>query len=363
MNMKKNISIKKKDVHVVTTSGFPNRLGWLIHLVIWSIVFLFPFFFSNRDSHTITGPDYLRFFVNVIGIVVVFYVNYFYLIKRFLFTKQTWQYILSNFLLFTLLAIVSHFLMELIPPPEDHHRGPKPEFMVLWFFMIDYIKYIFVAGLSVALKMTARWYQVEAERKELERSRGEAELQNLKSQLNPHFLFNTLNNIYSLVAISQDRAQEAVHELSRLLRYMLYDSSQPLISVEKDIDFIRNYIELMRIRLPEHIDLKTDIEIQNSNMQIAPLLFISLIENAFKHGVSNNKPSFIHLNITADSKRISCCIKNSYFPKDDQDKSGSGIGMVNLRKRLNLLYPNTHILVCEHDGDVFRSELTIILSK
>lgn len=362
MNMKKKHSDKKKDIQIVTTSGFPNRLGWLIHLVIWSIVFLFPFFFSNRDSHTITWPDYLRFFLNVIGIVVAFYANYSFLIKRFLFTKQTWQYILSNFLLFTSLAFVTHFLMEQIPPPENHHRGPRPEFSIFWFFMIDYIKYIFVAGLSVALKMTARWYLVEAERKELERSRGEAELQNLKSQLNPHFLFNTLNNIYSLIAISQERAQEAVHELSRLLRYMLYDSSQPLISVEKDINFVRNYIELMRIRLPEHVDLTTDIALQNTDMQIAPLLFISLIENAFKHGVSNNKPSFIHLRITGDNKRINCIIENSYFPKNEQDKSGSGIGMVNLRKRLDLLYPNTHLLICEHADDVFRSELTIVLS-
>ena len=121
----------------------------------------------------------------------------------------------------------------------------------------------------------------------------EAELQNLKSQLNPHFLFNTLNNIYSLIAFSPEKAQEAVHDLSRLLRYVLYESSQPFVSLEKDFDFLRNYVELMRIRLPKHVELKTNIVASSPGTLIAPLLFISLVENAFKHGVSNNKPSFI----------------------------------------------------------------------
>jgi len=177
--------------------------------------------------------------------------------------------------------------------------------------------------------------------------------------LNPHFLFNTLNNIYSLIAINGEQAQEAVHGLSRLLRYMLYDSANEYVTLRKDIDFIQDYVELMRIRMPEHVKLKTEIQIGQPDTLIAPLLFISLIENAFKHGVSNSKPSFIHIAITAAEKQIKCTILNSYFPKDEQDKSGSGIGLVNLKKRLDLLYPQNHKLICEQSDETYSCTLII----
>ena len=207
--------------------------------------------------------------------------------------------------------------------------------------------------------MTNGWYQVEANQRELERERAEAELSNLKSQLNPHFLFNTLNNIYSLIAFSPEKAQEAVHDLSRLLRYVLYESNQPLVPIEKDLDFLRNYIELMRIRLPRHVDLQTDIEAATPGVMIAPLLFISLVENAFKHGVSNSQPSFIQITIRQEGDAVSCSIRNSYFPKSAGDKSGSGIGLSNLEKRLSLLYPECYHLAYGKEGENYVAHLVI----
>ena len=143
-------------------------------------------------------------------------------------------------------------------------------------------------------------------------------------------------------------------DLSRLLRYVLYDSSQPMVPLEKELDFIRNYVELMRIRLPEHVKLTTDISAATPETLVAPLLFISLIENAFKHGVSHNKPSFIDLKIHQEGTRIVCSIRNSHFPKDNgQDKSGSGIGLQNLSRRLELLYPSHHIFTYGQKGDEY----------
>lgn len=138
------------------------------------------------------------------------------------------------------------------------------------------------------------------------------------------------------------------------LRYVLYDSSQPMVPLEKELDFIRNYVELMRIRLPEHVKLTTDISTATPETLVAPLLFISLIENAFKHGVSHNKPSFIDLKIHQEGTRIVCSIRNSHFPKDNgQDKSGSGIGLQNLSRRLELLYPSHHIFTYGQKGDEY----------
>lgn len=341
-----------------------NRFSWIIHVFFWGLFTVFPFFLIGRNSESISWEGYSRFLIMLSGLLIVFYINYFYLVKRFLFTKQMWQYILANFVLFTILAAMNHFIMESLPadvnapvPPEGSPRKGPAHFIVF-----DYVKYIFIAALSVALKMTASWYKAEAERKELEKIQSEAELQNLKSQLNPHFLFNTLNNIYSLIAISQERAQDTVHELSRLLRYVLYDSSRPQVLVEKDFNFVRNYIELMRIRLPEHVTLRTEIRAESPETMIAPLLFISLIENAFKHGVSNNKPSLIEIKLTEKQKQLVCSIRNSYFPKNEQDNSGSGIGLTNLSRRLDLLYPDAHSFSCRNEDGVFYTDLLINLA-
>lgn len=340
-------------------------MGSLIHIVAWGILIGLPFFFTGRETQEVTVESYVRSIIVPISFMIVFYVNYFFLVKYFLYTKHGWKFFLSNVILIATSMILVHLLMHLLPPPEFHRPRPAKELQeVIGFFIVNAMLYALVAGLSVAIKMTSGWYQVESARRELEKSRAEAELQNLKSQLNPHFLFNTLNNIYSLISFSPERAQEAVHDLSRLLRYVLYESSQQLVLLEKELDFIRNYVELMRIRLPENVELKTEISAVSPDAEIAPLLFISLIENAFKHGVSNNKSSYIHLDIHQTGDLVVCYLRNSYFPKDaEQDKSGSGIGISNLRKRLALLYPNRHIFSSGIEGDSYYSMLELQLGS
>ncbi len=360
--MKGNKGISENLLNISSSS---RRLGWILHVLAWGIMLIFPFlFFSWRNSESINWFDYLRFFLMISGVIVVFYADYLYLIRRFLFKRERKWFLFSNFLLFTVLIIITHLLMDQIPEPAGRSSGPRGEPSwehYIMFIFFDYLRYSLVATVSVAFKMTSSWYKTEAERKELEQSRSEAELQNLKSQLNPHFLFNTLNNIYSLIAISPERAQEAVHDLSRLLRYVLYESSEAYVTVGKDLDFVRNYVELMRIRMPEHAQLTTKIETTAPQALIAPLLFITLIENAFKHGVSNNKASFICIELDADSKHITCNIRNSYFPKDNHDKSGSGIGLANLERRLKLLYSGKYIFSNKQEGDSYYSHLEIDL--
>ena len=344
----------KETIPVLPAPPFKG-MGKLIHTAAWAILFGLPFFFTGRESQTVTVLSYVRSVIVPLSFMLVFYVNYVLLIDHFLFAKRPWKFFLCNILLIAFAMGVVHLLFQLLPHPEWKHPKPERECQeIIGFFMVNAMLYLLVAGLSVAIQMTGSWYQMESARRELEKSRAEAELQNLKSQLNPHFLFNTLNNIYSLIAFSPDRAQKTVHDLSRLLRYVLYDSSQPTVPLEKELDFIRNYVELMRIRLPEHVKLATDISSATPETPVAPLLFISLIENAFKHGVSHNKPSFIDLSIHQEGARIVCSIRNSYFPKDnEQDKSGSGIGLQNLSRRLELLYPSRHIFTYGQKGDEY----------
>ena len=216
--------------------------------------------------------------------------------------------------------------------------------------------------MSIAVKMTSRYIFIEKELETVEREKVEAELKTLKSQINPHFLFNTLNNIYSLIDLSPEKAQQAVIELSKLMRYVLYDNTPRYVPLSKEIDFIYNYVELMRLRLASNTDLSVSQPTEKySHIEVAPLLFIALIENAFKHGVSNTQPSFVHIDISVDddSHRIICRIENSCFPKGSDDKSGSGIGLDNLKKRLDILYPGHYTFTTKENKYSYCSELTL----
>ena len=155
-----------------------------------------------------------------------------------------------------------------------------------------------------------------------------------------------------------------MHSLSNLLRYVLYEDNGNFIPLDKEFAFMKNYIELMSLRLsPERVKLTVEIPDDGKGLLVAPLLFITLVENAFKHGVSTSEPSFVHIEMQIDdeSRTLSCRVENSYFPKTEYDRSGSGIGLPNLRKRLDLIYPNRHILRTEPIGKIYVSQLIINL--
>ena len=316
----------------------------LIHIIGWGIVFAFPFVMMTRSGFTITWMEYLRHGSIVpLSFLIVFYCNYCFLIPRYLFEGRIRQYLLLNILLIACVTAGVHFWQEYAfhtyakaDGESQRHIGP-PKWI---FIMRDFFSMILTVGLSAAIRLSGRWVQVEAARREAEKSRTEAELKNLRNQLNPHFLLNTLNNIYALIAFDTDKAQTAVQELSRLLRHVLYDNQQNFVTLDKEMDFIRNYIELMRIRLSSNVTVETRFDIRpDSPTEIAPLIFISLIENAFKHGISPTEPSFIRIHFSESPGEIYCEITNSYHPKSMADKSGSGIGLEQVRKRLELTYP------------------------
>lgn len=266
----------------------------------------------------------------------VFYINYFVLVPRYLCKSKTGEFIFTNLIIILIITAGQRIWSNLFFPPPPPLRPTPPEWI---FFLRDMSNLIFTAVLSAAIRMSSSLKEAETARREAERERTEAELSNLRNQLNPHFLLNTLNNIYALTAFDTEKAQQAIQELSRLLRYLLYDNQQNFVPLQKEIDFIENYIKLMKIRIPGNVEVYTEFNISNnSQTKVVPLIFISLIENAFKHGISPTEKSFIHIQIAEEKERIICKIENSNFPKNDNDKSGSGIGLEQVQKRLNLLY-------------------------
>ena len=338
----------------------------LIHIIGWGIVFAFPFVMMTRSGFTLTWMEYLRHGSIVpVSFLIVFYSNYCFLIPRYLFKGRIKYYLLLNVLLIAGITASVHFWQEYalhayakVGDGSRIHMAP-PKWI---FIMRDFFSMILTVGLSAAIRLSGRWIQIEAARREAEKSRTEAELKNLRNQLNPHFLLNTLNNIYALIAFDADKAQTAVQELSRLLRHVLYDNQQNFVALGKEMDFIKNYIALMRIRLPENVNVETRCDIRSdSPTEIAPLIFISLIENAFKHGISPIKSSYIHICLSDNAHEVRCEIINSYHPKNKTDKSGSGIGLEQVHKRLELIYPKRYEwrYGVSEDGQEYKSVLVI----
>lgn len=333
-----------------------------IHASVWIGFLTMPYILAFATGSQ-SPPLDLGALVMPLQVIFIFYLNYLWLIRKFLFSKRIGQFIGLNLLLISCLTYTVGYFHFMAGPPIDHPGDPgRPESPLIRTFFMILIQCFFV-GLSVAVKVTGQWYEEKQRVQELEKAKAEAELQELKNQLNPHFLFNSLNNIYALIDLDKDKAQVSIISLCEMLRYQLYEANHESISLEKEIDFVRNYCDLMQLRIPKQVKLDLDLEEQDVHRQIAPLLFITLVENAFKHGISQSKPSHISIRIYCEYDNIICYVRNTNFPKTDLDRSGSGIGLDNLKRRLELLYPERYQFQNQLIGDEYVSLLIIRAEK
>lgn len=306
-----------------------------LHVAIWLSMCGMPFIVEllNKGSIENAFEVFKIIWVLPFAYFIVYYFNSFFLIDKLLFKKKLVPFILANILFIFLMMKGQQLYYEFMGVGvhiRSLDRGTR-----LAIYVTGWIPYMLSLGISVAFKMTQEWYKSESERRKLVANKMESELQILKNQLNPHFLFNTLNNIYSLILVSPENAQLSIQQLSELLRYVLYDSSRKYVPLDCELDFVRNYIELMKIRTSSRTTIEVDIPEVEEPGEVIPLLYISLVENAFKHGISANQPSFIRISFEQAKDTLTFITVNSNFPKDKEDKGGSGIGIVNLKKDWN----------------------------
>ena len=333
-----------------------NLITIAIHISFCIVILIIPLLLMYNN-----GVDFnmcLGYFVRTLVLIFLFYINYFILIDKLLFKKQLIQYIVVNILLTVGFVLLKDLIFEI---SMDHSRQPNfervrnmprpPEIMRIFG---DYIFLALAVGMSVAVKVTRRWYDDSINLEMIKTTQLEADLKNLRSQLNPHFLFNTLNNIYSLISLDTTKAQDSIHRLSNLLRYILYENDQRYVPLSKELEFTQNYIDLMSLRLAQNVKLDVFIRDNGKEQQIISLLFITLIENAFKHGISNGNDSFINIKILTDEKGVLCTVENSLNQEYKvMESRKSGIGLTNLRKRLDLVYPHNHELQIEERDKSF----------
>jgi LytS/YehU family sensor histidine kinase len=229
-----------------------------------------------------------------------------------------------------------------------------------WYFL----GLVYIAGFSTIYSIISEWKKQEKQRVELQNQTVASELRFLKTQINPHFLFNTLNSLYALTLKKSDDAPEVVLRLSEMMRYMLYECNEPQVPLTKEVAYIENYLNLEKLRLSKTIDLKFNVSGDTSNLSISPLLFIPFIENSFKHGVANQiGEGFVHIDLICKEKELSFCVENSRTQNNSlghhSGKRSGGIGLINVKRRLDLLYPNKNKLKIEEGLNTYKVCLCI----
>lgn len=364
MNIRKrNMAVRRKG------------LSLILHSTGWIILFILPQFLIIGGGFENIRTTLIIFF-NTLIFGIIFYVNYLWLVP-WLMRHGSWiKYLLAALTLVVLVNLASNYAFrKAFPiPPEFRERmrseqqrdaaeGRRsqrrhmPAGMAVYNF---YITAFLVTGFAFGLRYAESSVKKSEEIKELEKEKLNSELALLKNQVSPHFFFNTLNNIYSLIAINQADAQEAVLSLSKMMRYMLYESEQGNTKLSREIEFMRVYIDLMKLRFSDRVRLTVEFPEEYIDIDIPPLLFIPFIENAFKHGVSYQRDSFISIALSREAGRIRFRTSNSFnVSNGDVPQPDSGIGLDNVRKRLALLYPAKHELTIIDKNSVYSIELTI----
>jgi hypothetical protein len=379
---------------------------YLIYLFLWLLILIIPLI---TNSFSLKG-DFIKIFydwLRILPFAILFIINSLWLLPKLLFRGSTKLY---GVILFTVAIIVTTSfqilnpvlhkndpkiveqrilqdpqwgreemrpgatpsLPDMVPSsPElfksrseegliQNRRMPAPDQQLIQFINTLFIS-LLIAGFNTAIAVTNRWFKDEEARKEIEKEHMESELAFLQNQVSPHFFMNTLNNIHSLIEADQKLAQNAVLKLSEMMRYLLYESGRGTTSLAREIEFLRSYIKLMQLRVDKSVDVRFELPDDYINVNLPPLLFISFIENAFKHGVSYREPSSLFFKLVQTSDFLTFTAANSistYQNSGDLVHHG-GIGLENIRKRLDLLYGDKHQLIIDKTEHEFKIQLVI----
>lgn len=348
-----------------------HLLGCLLFLSI--PVLLSPDLHSNGGIINIA--PFRRSFLTQILLLGFFYANYTYLIPQLYFTRR---YVLFFLILAIALAIISWLPDILVPeareqmhnmfrqraenmppgmpPPGDNrffNPGPERKFFRPFFFGGS-LQFFLALSLSFLLRVNKRLADIESEKLK-------TEVSYLRAQINPHFLFNTLNSLYALALEKSDNAAEAILKLSGMMRYVVTESSREHVALQSEINYIKNYISLQQLRMDENTTFSLKVRGDATGKQISPLLLIPFIENAFKYGLNPEKEAVIEIAIDIDENQLALYVKNNKVNVNIPEEESSGHGLENTRKRLQFLYPDKHSLTIQDNPDTFEVKLILLL--
>jgi len=330
---------------------FRNRkLITLSHLLIWCIFLLFPIFVLPKPASFLENDNLQLFTYFSIGIttIIFYYFNYNLLIPRYLF-KRKYAYFILSFIGFIILSIFSTRFLIALFFSEDHFIGSgRPKLLGNYVF-----RYVVIFIIAFGVRLFQKMKQIETEKLK-------SELISLKAQINPHFLFNTLNGIYGLALTNSNKTADSVLKLSTMMRYVLTETSAEKVQLESEIKYITDYVTFQKLRLTDKTKVKFIVEGTIQSQQIPPLLFINFIENAFKYGVSNEIESTIEIQILIEESMITLHVRSDKLKKNYNAES-YGIGIKNTKRRLDLIFENKYSLEINDTGKTYQVILTLQL--
>ena len=357
-----------------------------IYLALWIIMFIAPLLGEYIQSSRGMG---FGFNWNVVFDVWKVFATYFviFLVHNFLvapvliYRQKSGRYLFLAGVLVALFVVVQCSFHPSGPrgelPPEhqrpmmeqpfEHHPAPphhqhhEPPARMLNGDMLHILVIILLLGMNLGVKL---YFKNERDRKQMQQLKSrnlEVQLERLRYQLNPHFFMNTLNNIHALIDIDAAKAKTTIVDLSRLLRYVLYEGAKSTVPLHRDIDFMNDYLQLMKIRYADGVRITADFPTDIPEADIPPMLFISFIENAFKHGISYKHDSFIDIRLNIEGQRICFTCNNSIHQHQQSDTHQGGVGLANIRQRLDLLYPEGYTLDIQESAAEYHVSMSIPL--
>ena len=362
------MSVVNKDTLREDAGTFLDRLGRTLtqrpfyHAGGWLAFFVLLTLMQWRIGEISFGLSLANEAINVVFYIVVVYINLLYLFPQYLRKGYYWTYLLllvAVAIIFTPLKLAIKYLLF---SNEDPIREEILGNLYAYFFST-----FLVAGLSTVGKIMVDWIVSNRQKTKVENESMQSELRFLKSQINPHFLFNTLNSLYALTLKKDDKAPDIVIKLSEMMRYMLYECNEPRVPLRKEINYLQNYLDLERLRQRKGIDIQLKVNGSVQEQMIAPLMFIPFLENAFKHGVNANiKDGFVIATLNVERNAVHFIIENSkgsVMPTQlHGNRPSGGIGLVNVRRRLELLYPGGYELNIRESPSTYAVHLDLELA-
>lgn len=337
---------KAKSIHPALTA--------LIHIFLWICVFTIPLILREGEREH-PEPFAIRptYVMNQLSMAALFYFNAFLLVPKVLYRR--------GFLIFLLSAVISILFLAVFVFGINHLFPAGHPFHFDHILLVLLFQGVFVLAISTSYRMFRDRANAEKVMKEKETENLKTELSFLRSQVSPHFMFNVLNNVVSLSRKKSDLVEPVVIKLSHLLRYMLYESDEEQVSLEKELEYLQNYVDLQMLRFGD--DVKLNMNIANSpGGSIEPMLLIPFVENAFKHGVVLIDKPQIDISVSGSGHNLEFSVKNKFNDKVNEEKDrNSGIGLNNVKRRLNLLNKDKHTLEVKQEGEWFSVKLTLIL--
>lgn len=335
----------------------------LLHVSFWGVYFSLYFYQSNQEHGWEQALRYAL--VPLVFNALLAYFNYFYLLPRWLRQKATGRYLLEFAAAFVLVVTLRVYAQRYFLGGFKHQA---------YVYSTAYTVYtilgtLFITAFITMLRFAVEWFALEAKTKAMENEQLTAELKFLKAQINPHFLFNTLNNLYYLAYTHSPNTTEVITKLSQMMRYMLDDSNQQQVLLSKEIEYMQNYISLEKLRLNHDIPIRLTVQGPADQLRIAPLILLTFLENAFKHGVSNNPAAWVQVHLRLTARECDYTVENSKPPLllpatvgPAPAAAGSGLGLQNVRRRLALSYPQQYQLDIDDLPDRYRIHLHLRLA-